>query len=390
MLHVASLYGLHPVDLASTAAVPRLHAQLLTGLAAQHEHWRMLAISAQSELLPGVEAIGVTLTARDRLRNRMWQSRYGRRLYFPRPPRMYRGNLSKWRWAEVGATRLASVVPDHRSTVVVCSYAEAVLAARRRLPNARIVHWIQTPVGSAFLDAALAADAAVVPSLAVYHDTWRRSGHQYPAPLWLIPNWVDTEAFRPRSLKERLDARRALGLTDGDVALAFIGRHWIKGSRVVERALAALPSQSGRIVLLSAGDPDVRRLDLAPGCESWSLGRVPPDELVHLYAAADLGVVPSVSEESFGLAALEMMASGLPVVASRIGGLPEFLDDGVTGRLVDIPNGVDSWADVIGELIADVEARLTLGRAARSVVLQRFTRERAQEAWTRVLMQIAR
>ena len=256
MLHVASLYGLHPVDLASTAAVPRLHAQLLTGLAAQHEHWRMLAISAESELLPGVEAIGVTLTARDRLRNRMWQSRYGRRLYFPRPPRMYRGNLSKWRWAEVGATRLASVVPDHRSTVVVCSYAEAVLAARRRLPNARIVHWIQTPVGSAFLDAALAADAAVVPSLAVYHDTWRRSGHQYPAPLWLIPNWVDTEAFRPRSLKERLDARRALGLTDGDVALAFIGRHWIKGSRVVERALAALPSQSGRIVLLSAGDPD--------------------------------------------------------------------------------------------------------------------------------------
>jgi spore coat protein SA len=302
---------------------------------------------------------------------------------------MYRSNFGKWRWAEAGASRLASVLPDENSTIVICTLPEAVLASRRALPNARIVHWLHTPVGSEFLSAALTADATVVPSRAVFYDTWRRSGNQYPAPLWLISNWIDTEAFEPPSPEQRRNARCALGLTEEDGVVAFVGRHWIKGSRIVERALAALPSRRERIVLLSAGESQVRRVVLAPGRELWSLGLVPPGELAHLYSAADLGVVPSVSEENMPLAALEMMATGLPIVASRVGGLPEVLEDGVTGRLVDIPNEVDAWAAAISDLLSDAESRLTYGEAARTTVLQRHTFERAQNAWTRVLTQLA-
>ena len=66
----------------------------------------------------------------------------------------------------------------------------------------------------------------------MFHDTWRRSGNQYPTPLWLISNWIDTETFKPPSPEQRRNPV-ALGLTEDDGVVAFIGRHWIKGSRIV-------------------------------------------------------------------------------------------------------------------------------------------------------------
>ena len=130
VLHVASLYGLHPVDLASTAAVPRLNAQLLNGLAAKHPQWQLFVVSPESKPIPGVESFGVALPTLDRVRERVWNNRYGRRVYFPRPPKMYRSSFGKWRWAEAGASRLASVLPNENSTIVICTLAEAVLASR--------------------------------------------------------------------------------------------------------------------------------------------------------------------------------------------------------------------------------------------------------------------
>jgi spore coat protein SA len=143
-----------------------------------------------------------------------------------------------------------------------------------------------------------------------------------------------------------------------------------------------------RVVLVSAGEATVERRVLRPGREVWKLGVLPPIELRRMYEAADLGVVPSVSEEVFAVAAVEMMASGLPVIASRAGGLPEVLDDGVNGRLVDIPNGVESWSEAIAGLLADVEERARLGAAARATALDRYSLERAQQNWTHVLGQL--
>ena len=60
MLNVVSLYGIHPIDLQSTAAVPRLNAQLLTFLAAGHTDWDFLAVSPAAKALPGVEAVAIT------------------------------------------------------------------------------------------------------------------------------------------------------------------------------------------------------------------------------------------------------------------------------------------------------------------------------------------
>ena len=80
MLSVVSLYGLLPVDLRTTAAVPRLNAQLLTSLGAAHPDWDLLAISPEAKPLPGVESIGVALPASARARLRLSEPRVGRRL----------------------------------------------------------------------------------------------------------------------------------------------------------------------------------------------------------------------------------------------------------------------------------------------------------------------
>jgi glycosyltransferase involved in cell wall biosynthesis len=383
MLSIAALYGMHPLDLESTAAVPRLHAQLLTMLASAHPDWDILAISPEAKPLRGLDALGVELSRGAHAKLRVGETRIGRRLYRPRAANGQR--LDKALWAQAAAARLAASRPDRPSTIVICANAQAVLAARRTMPRSRIVHWLHTP-GS--LEAGLAADAAVVPSVAVYRDTWRRVGHQYPPPIWVIPNWVDVEIFRPPGPDERRDARNSWGLDEQDRVIAFIGRHWLKGAKVIERALVALPQLDQRVVLLSAGEPRRVRRTLAPGREVWNLGLLPPTELRRMYQASDLGVAPSVGEENSPLAVLEMMAQGLPVIASRVGGVSELVEDGITGRLVDVPNSVDEWVDAIADAIADAEACGKMGVAARATVLRKFTPALAEQEWTRVLVQL--
>jgi glycosyltransferase involved in cell wall biosynthesis len=98
------------------------------------------------------------------------------------------------------------------------------------------------------------------------------------------------------------------------------------------------------------------------------------DDLASLHR--QLGVFCVTSEqEGFGVAALEAMASGVPVVASRVGGLPELVEDGRSGFLV--PAGdVDALADRIARLLGDAELRARMGAAARRAVEERFTTDR--------------
>ena len=197
------------------------------------------------------------------------------------------------------------------------------------------------------------------------------------------------DAFHPPRPEDRRASRSALGLDQDDLVVAFIGRHWIKGGKVIEQALVALPPLGRRVVLLSAGEPGPKHRVLAHNREVWNLGLLPPDELCKMYGVADVGVVPSVTEEGFSMASLEMMACSLPVIASRVGGIPEHISDGVTGWLIDIPNAVDSWVDALVSLLTDAELRSKLGTTARAAVLERFTAKLAQEKWSRVLNQLA-
>jgi glycosyltransferase involved in cell wall biosynthesis len=81
---------------------------------------------------------------------------------------------------------------------------------------------------------------------------------------------------------------------------------------------------------------------------------------------------PVAISELLGLSVLEAMASGTPVICSRIGGLPEVVQDGETGFLVT-PGDIDELHDRLAALLADPARTARMGRAARDVVLERFT-----------------
>ena len=118
------------------------------------------------------------------------------------------------------------------------------------------------------------------------------------------------------------------------------------------------------------------------------LGVVDDDELARLYRTAAVVVVPSVERtcygrritvsELLGLVALEAMASGTPVIASRVGGLPEIVQDGVTGYLVS-PGDVTELQGRIHSLLGDPAAASRLGANGRVRVLAELTWDRCAE-----------
>ena len=87
-------------------------------------------------------------------------------------------------------------------------------------------------------------------------------------------------------------------------------------------------------------------------------------------SVCDVFLLPS-AQESFGLAALEAMACEVPAVASNVGGLPEVIEDGVTGY-VSPPEAVDEMAERAILLLCDAELRARMGRAAAEVVRTRY------------------
>ena len=159
-----------------------------------------------------------------------------------------------------------------------------------------------------------------------------------PQRIELVPCGVDLSRFRPLDQEE---SRKRLGL-NGDKVFLYVGRiESLKGVDLLVHTAAHLEIPQGVRVLVVGGDngqdQEVERLqqlaqDLDVAEVVDFVGRVDQEELPVYYSAADVCVVPSFYE-SFGLAALESMACGTPVVASRVGGLSTIIQHGHTGYL---------------------------------------------------------
>jgi N-acetyl-alpha-D-glucosaminyl L-malate synthase BshA len=128
-----------------------------------------------------------------------------------------------------------------------------------------------------------------------------------------------------------------------------------------------------RLILVGDG-PDRPRVEQLVA--DWGLGDVvtvagEQQNLVPFLSIADLFLLPS-AQESFGLAALEAMACGVPVVASNVGGLPEIVDDGVTG-FVCPPDAVDAMAERSISLLTDPSLHARIAQHAVDLVRGRYT-----------------
>ncbi len=213
-----------------------------------------------------------------------------------------------------------------------------------------------------------------------------------PEKISVIPCGVDPEVFRP---VRQADARRALGREQCERLVLFVGRiEQIKGIEVLLDALGLLftrrPDLRGDVCLVVVGgalDPDddapeieklreLRRLVHAHRMEDSVdfIGSLDQARLALWYAAADVCAVPSLSE-SFGLVALEAMACGTPVVATRVGGLQTVVKEGASGLLVPAADSA-ALAEAIEQVLMDHRLRMHLAHGAR---------ERAEGfTWSRV------
>jgi glycosyltransferase involved in cell wall biosynthesis len=107
---------------------------------------------------------------------------------------------------------------------------------------------------------------------------------------------------------------------------------------------------------------------------SVELCAVPYSAMPDLYQDADVVVYPTVAEEPYGLVPLEAMAAGRPVVATRSGGIPETVVDGVTGWLVE-PGDPSELADRLAHVLANPDEAVRMGAAGRDRVVQHFDLE---------------
>ncbi len=133
----------------------------------------------------------------------------------------------------------------------------------------------------------------------------------------------------------------------------------------------------------SYGEALRARLSPAAAARVRFLGTVPQPTLIRAYRAADVLVLPSVWQESYGLPVAEAMACGVPVVASASGGVPELIEDGVTGRLVPRLD-TQALACALREMAADPARLLEMGAAARIRAERLLTWARSAERLERL------
>jgi glycosyltransferase involved in cell wall biosynthesis len=145
-----------------------------------------------------------------------------------------------------------------------------------------------------------------------------------------------------------------------------------KGHHIMLEALAQLASRMVPVRWTLVGDGSLlasvrhRAVELGLGSEVVLLGRVGQDRIRSLYLDADVFCLPSLVE-GVPVVLMEAMASGLPVVASGIMGVPELVEDRVSGLLVS-PGRADALADAIEVLAVDPALRCRMGRAGRQRV----------------------
>lgn len=187
-------------------------------------------------------------------------------------------------------------------------------------------------------------------------------------PVTVVPYGIDVARFEPRARNGARPAEVVVG------AVARLSPE--KGLDDLLRAVALLVERGMPLRVVLAGDgPRRQRLERLAGQLGIAgrvdfRGEVPHEQVPAVLAELDVFVMPSRAE-GFGVAALEAAAMELPVVASRVHGLPDVVVDGVTGLLVP-PRKVDALADAIGRLAADADLRATMGRAGRAFVQERY------------------
>jgi len=159
--------------------------------------------------------------------------------------------------------------------------------------------------------------------------------------------------------------------------VVLLARRLVEKNGVVVFAEAATQLKDLPVRFVLAGDgPERAKVEriLAQGGvldRSILLGNVPNEQMLDVYRAADLSVLPSFMEAT-SITGLESMACGLPLVGTRVGGIPVLIEDGASGTLVE-PGDPAALAAAIRELVLQPALRRRMGERARELAERRFS-----------------
>jgi starch synthase len=236
------------------------------------------------------------------------------------------------------------------------------------------------------------ADAVIAVSAEMGRDALACYPAVDPARLKVIYNGIDTEEYRP---DRGTDVLERYGVDPTRLSVVFVGRITRqKGvAHLLEAALAFEPEAQ---LVLCAGAPDtpqiareiadrVERVRRQRGNVVWIDRMITKPEVIQLLSQATLFVCPSIYEP-LGIVNLEAMACETAVVGTDTGGIPEVVEDGVTGLLVPFEPGVDSsrepvdpqqfardLAERVNALLADPKRAEAMGKAGRQRAIERFS-----------------
>lgn len=281
--------------------------------------------------------------------------------------------------AEVAAEFSLDVLHVHYAVphATAAILAKAMLPEGARLRVVTTLHGTDTTLlgkdpgyGPAIRHALKQSDAVTAVSDFLRQETVRLLG--VTQPIEVIPNFFTPKALR----RARAAVRAEFGVGEDECLILHLSN--LRRVKRIDLLLAAVarvrPREGFKLVILAGSDfapfeAEVHRHGLA----GHVVVRERVAEVEDYLNAADLGLFTSESE-SFCLGVLETMSFGVPSVSTAVGGVPEVMEDGVSGCLV--PYGdVDGLAAAVGELVRDPARRRTMGEAGRRRAAELFSRD---------------
>ena len=197
----------------------------------------------------------------------------------------------------------------------------------------------------------------------------------------VVPFGMDPARF-PWPSPEEPQSNESTSGSPAIVFMAAVAGEVIKGYHVAHEACRLLRQTRDDFELVVTFDPPgPGRIDEFTRSVGWRSQA----ELPRYYRAADICLVPTIAQDGLSLTSVEAMASGVPVVASRTGGVPYTVSDGLTGLLLE-PGDPADLARQIARLLDDPDLRRRMGQAGRKRFEEEFTWETVIERYWRPLL----